>query len=429
MVETMSILFQIAAAAAGLTVVSSVFYLLFLLIHASRRRRASAIPSKMVTFGILIPAYNEELVLEQTLISLTAQDYPKDRYEIIVIADNCTDKTAAIAQAQGATVLERVNRVERGKGYALGWAMDQIFRRPVPPEAFAIVDADTWVAPDFLTIMAASLTARTDQRNYCALQGRYGVLNSQESWRSALMAGAFDLFNHVKPLGRDRLGFSVGLKGNGMAFTRELLQSAKWRGDSVTEDIDYGLDLLRDHQVKVGYVPEAKVLAQMPTTAAQSASQRMRWEGGRYDILRNRALPLLKAGLQQRSLALWDAALDLIALPLAEIAAICLLLAVLAIIGGHYHILPHAAVWGMVAAGAMLGLLVYILVGLRVSDAPRSVYSALLRAPFYALWKLRLVGAGLLRRKTKSKDEWVRTARAPMSAPEAVATSGETKNG
>ena len=420
---------MVFAAAVGLAVVSSVGYLLILLMAACQRRRTSVQPSSPLNFGILIPAYNEELVLNQTLISLSAQDYPAECYEIIVIADNCTDKTAAIARAHGVTVLERANLVERGKGYALHWAFAQILQRPVPPKAFAIVDADTWVAPDFLTIMAASLATRADGRGFCALQGRYGVLNSQESWRSALMAGAFDLFNHVKPLGRDHLGFSVGLKGNGMAFTRELLQAAPWRGDSVTEDIDFGLDLLRGHQVKVGYVPEAKVLAQMPTTAAQSASQRMRWEGGRYDILRTRALPLLKSGLQQRSMALCDAALDLIALPLAEIAALCLFLAVWAMIGGHYHILAHAAIWVMVAACAMLGLVIYILVGLRVSGAPRAAYSALLRAPFYAAWKIWLYVAGQVRRKSKTKDEWVRTARAPMSAPEAISGSRETKNG
>ena len=222
-------------------------------------------------------------MLAHTLESLAAQDFPAERREVVVIADNCSDATAALARAHGAVVMERVNQDERGKGYALQWALEQLLARPRPADAFVIVDADTCAAPDFLEKMAARLAAQTDARGFCALQGRYGVLNAGDGWRAALMAAAFDLFNHVKPLGRDRLGLGVGLKGNGMAFTRALLQAAPWRGDSVTEDIDYALDLVRRHGVRVGYAPEAVVRAQMPTTAGQAATQRARWRAGATD--------------------------------------------------------------------------------------------------------------------------------------------------
>ena len=133
------------------------------------------------------------------------------------------------------------------------------------------------------------------------------------------MASAFDLVNHVKPLGRETLGLSVGLKGNGMAFTPALAAQLPWPGGSLTEDLDYGLELARRFGVRVGYAPEARVLAQMPTTTNQAASQRARWEGGRMGLVRARALPLLGEGLRRRSLLLLDMAWDLLTPPLAEL--------------------------------------------------------------------------------------------------------------
>ncbi len=240
---------------------------------------------------VLVPAHDEALVLDASLASLAQQYYPAPGYEILVVADNCTDTTADIARARGATVWERTNPDQRGKGYALDWAIARLLARPVPPDACIVIDADTWAAPDFLTQINARLLAQTDDRGLCALQGRYGVLNEAEGWRAALMSAAFDLVNHVRPLGRDRLGLSVGLKGNGMAFTRETLARVRWHGDSLTEDLDFALDLARTQNLRVGYAPEARVWAQMPTEGAQAASQRKRWEQGRRHSLRTCALP------------------------------------------------------------------------------------------------------------------------------------------
>jgi 1,2-diacylglycerol 3-beta-glucosyltransferase len=416
----------------GFIVCGSIGYLLVLLAAAAGAKRrlvstdaksrpmSDGAASNLPRLVVVIPAHNEELVLAATLSSLAAQDYPHGRREVVVVADNCSDTTAAIAREHGATVMERMNRDERGKGYALAWAFDQLLRGPEPADAFVIVDADTWVAPDFLTLIAARLARQTDSRGYCALQGRYGVLNASDGWRAALMAGAFDLFNHIKPLGRERLGLGVGLKGNGMAFTRALLRDAAWQGSSVTEDIDYGLDLARHHGVRVGYAPEALVLAQMPTTAAQASSQRERWEGGRYQLVRQRALPLLAEGLRRRSLLLWDAGIDLLLPPLAELAALIVVWAVLVGIGAATGLLPGAAVWlGLAAAGAV-GLACYILIGLRVSDAPRAAYAAMAHAPVYAVWKLCLYAARFVRKRASrtggpQSDEWVRTERAPLA--------------
>lgn len=427
----------------GLIVITAISYLVFLLGSATLAQRRSlrqaakeASPSQASPppqIAVVIPAHNEELVLAETLDSLNRQTYPRDRYRVVVVADNCTDSTAHIAREQDALVLERFNTVERGKGYALAWAFEKLLAPQTdalpartPEDAFVIVDADTWVAPDFLEVMGKRLS----EGDSPALQGYYGVLNPQGGWRAALMQAAFDLFNHIRPLGADHAGLSVGLKGNGMAFHRTVLERAPWQGRSITEDIDYGLDLLEHHNMVVRYVPQARVLAQMPVTAAQAASQRERWERGRYRLLRERVPQLFKAGIRRGNLRLLIAALDLSIPPLAELTALLFLWGILVSAGLYLSLLP-GGFWPVAWAVAGGGLLVYVLGGLKVARAPRSAFLGLLFAPAYLVWKFMLVGVGFVSRRFRRllslvqgkdkkeanvADEWVRTERIQMAA-------------
>lgn len=407
----------------GLATLGSSGYLAGLMGRAAlRRRRVHPLPddTPAPALVVVIPAHNEEVVIEATLASLAAQTYPATAFEVVVVADNCTDPTAALARAAGATVLERTDTERRGKGYALEWAIQQLLARPEKPDAVVVVDADTKVAPDFLTVLSGELfagVAPEDRASHrCALQGRYGVLNGGESWRAALMEGAFELVNHVKPLGRSTQGFTVGLKGNGMGFTRAVLEAAPWSGNSITEDIDYGLDLLLNHGLVVGYAPEAVVRAQMPNTGQQAASQRARWERGRYRLLRERAPQLFLAGLKRGDSRLIDAALDLVIPPLAELAALHAAWAGLTALCFSMGVL--VPVWMLLVPFSLLLYGAYIFGGLKVSGARPEVYSALLRAPFYALWKFALYALVRLKggRKRKAEPlEWVRTERTPMA--------------
>ncbi len=410
----------------GAATLGSTLYLSNLMVRSARRKKPSApllaaSPDLLPRLIVVIPAHNEEVVILPTLESLTAQSYPKERFEIVVVADNCSDTTASLARGVGATVLERINLELRGKGYALEWAIKRLWERDEKPDAVVIVDADTMVAPDFLAVLSHQLFEGAGPESWAthrrALQGRYGVLNGGESWRAALMEGAFELVNHVKPLGRSAKGFTVGLKGNGMGFTRAVLEVAPWSGSSITEDIDYGLDLLLNHGLVVGYTPEAVVRAQMPNTGSQAASQRARWERGRYRLLRERAPQLFLAGLKRGDSRLIDVALDLVIPPLAELAAFhAAWLGLTALCFNTGVLLPA---WTLLVPLSLLLYGAYIFGGLKVSGARREVYSALICAPFYALWKFALYALVRIKGGKKTSvatEEWVRTERTPMRA-------------
>lgn len=429
-----SILFVGLTGLTGAAALAALLSLLVLLAAAALGRRASAAPPRPASpllLAVVIPAHNEELVLAGTLASLQAQSYPAECFEIVVVADNCTDGTAALARSHGVTVLERVNVRERGKGYALNHAVSALLARPVAANGFVVIDADTWAAPNFLAAMSERLSHTADRRGYAAWQGRYGVLNTRDGWRASLMSAAFDLVNHVKPLGRETLGLSAGLKGNGMAFTRALAEALPWPGGSLTEDLDYGLELARRFDLRVRYAPEARVEAQMPVTAGQASSQRRRWEQGRLGLVRERALPLLAEGLRRRSFLLLDAGWELLIPPLAELSALLFAFAGLVALGTAVHLLPHPAVWAGAAIFGTSGLLIYILGGLRVAGASPDAYTALLRAPFYAFWKFALLLSG--RKPSRATacegapDEWVRTERVPLAAAPAEPASEVTR--
>src|SRR5439155_13441466 len=79
------------------------------------------------TFAVIVPAHNEAILLGRLLESLARLRYPKERYSVYVVADNCQDGTAALARTyERVRVYERVDQERRGKGYALRWLLDQL---------------------------------------------------------------------------------------------------------------------------------------------------------------------------------------------------------------------------------------------------------------------------------------------------------------
>src|SRR2546421_386645 len=205
-----------------------VLYLCVLSISAilsvkKRKVGDSDVPSKSeaatINFAILIPAHNEEVLLGALLESLAALVYSKDHYTVYVVADNCTDNTAALARAVGwVRVYERFDQAKRGKGYALNWLLQKLEEDQLIHDAYIIFDADSLVDPAFLQSMSREL-----QNGAQALQGRYTVLNASEAPSAALRWVALTLVNHVRPLGRNGIGATSTLTGNGMCLSRTLL--------------------------------------------------------------------------------------------------------------------------------------------------------------------------------------------------------------
>jgi hypothetical protein len=351
----------------------------------------------------MIPAHNEEAVIADALQALDRLDYPRHRFDVHVVADNCTDRTAEIVRENGWNVHERHAPDDPGKGPALNWLYDRLDRIG-GYDAALILDADSVVDLGFLRAMDQAFGSGA-----VAAQGFYSVRDPADSPSAGLRFVALASRHYLRPLGRCRLGGSSGLYGNGMAFEWSMLRTRRWTGHLV-EDAEYQLELLLRDRVGVTYVPDARLVAEMPSTFDASASQHERWERGRIELAR-RYLPLLvRRSIGERDgrrIAYLDAGADLALPPLSVVAALQMLSiggnAVAAFAGsgrGRCRLAIDVASVTMVAG--------HLLVALRATEAPRSVYTSLTQVPTMVMWKVRLWLRVL---RPASEVTWQRTAR------------------
>ena len=370
-------------------------YLLGLTLLSARLRLLP--PSKRsLRFDVIVPAHNEEAVLARVIASLQRMDWPADRFRVFVVADNCTDATAAIASAAGVHVLQRFDPEMRGKGYALDFAFKSSRARGWA-DAVVVVDADAEVSPNLLEAFA-----RRMERGEQAVQAHYGVSNTGASWRTRLLSIAKAAFHIVRSRGRERLKLSCGIRGNGWAVTHELLDRVPYKAFSLTEDLEYGIELgLAGY--RVAYADEAHADAEMVTGEKDARKQRQRWEHGRFDLVRAKTLPLLRTALHKRSAVCLDLALDLMVLPLSYV--VLNVLALLALSGIVAASDPSFRGWVWLGAGCLAALVIHILRGWQLSGAGMRGLLDLARAPFFLVWKVLVMLRG---RETK---EWVRTKR------------------
>lgn len=339
--------------------------------------------------AVVVPAHDEEAGIARCVRSLLLCDDGGFDAEVVVVADNCSDSTAAAAADAGARVLERNDPTKRGKGYALAWAFERLLREGV--DAVVVVDADTSVRRNFLTAVVDRLDAGA-----AAVQVPYGVRNADESARTRLMNLALLAFNRCRPRGRAGVGLSAGILGNGFALPRATLARIPWNASSVVEDLEYHLRLV-DAGLAVEWADETEVLADMPVGERAAASQRVRWEGGRLRMVAEHA-PRLLGGIARGQFRLAEPLLELLLPPLAMHVALLALAAATP--------LPAVRAW---AALALAVVVAHVLTAALRCGRGWIDLAAVASAPRYVAWKLMLLPAVL--RGASRSAAWVRTDR------------------
>ncbi|WP_141732672.1 glycosyltransferase family 2 protein [Oligoflexus tunisiensis] len=361
----------------------------------------------ITNFVILVPAHNEEGSIATTVRSLRALDYPRQQFEILVIADNCQDQTANVARNEGAEVLERFHDTKKSKGFALEYALETLQKREHQPDAVVIIDADTTVDADLLKAFDRRLQSGQDW-----LQAYYTVSNSNDSWRTQMMRLGFAHFNGLWLLGQDTLGLGSALRGNGMAFSWNGLQRCPWQAYGLAEDLEFSWHL-RMRGERVFFVPEVKVYGEMiDNNPAAVASQRLRWEHGRKQLRKTFGRTILRSRWPLgRRFTYWS---DLNMPPLAGFALRLLLTLGIAIL--FYQTESTELIEGIqgiclgLAIGQLLNFAIYLTMPFVVMDIPRSYFKLFFIAPFYAAWK-----AGLWLKRAPAT--WVRTERKNRQGP------------
>ncbi len=256
-------------------------------------------------FAVIVAAHNEEAVLGDLLDNLHILKYPKELYDIYVVADNCTDSTAQLARDHGAIVFERTNKELVGKGYALDWAFQHILTLETKYDAFCVFDADNLVHLDFLLEMNNRLL-----KGEKVLQGYLSAKNPTDTWISGTFAIAFWTVNHLWHLGKYNIGLSTALGGTGMCISSDVIEKYGWGCECLTEDMEFSMKCL-SHGIRTCWVHDAIVYDEKPLTFMASWRQRKRWAQGQFDCASRYIPRLLVNGIRHRSIRMLDGIMQL----------------------------------------------------------------------------------------------------------------------
>lgn len=256
------------------------------LLPTVKRRKASA----QLRFAFLISARNEERVIGQLIDSMNRQNYPRDAFDVFVIADNCTDRTGAVAETHGATVYYRHDLRKVGKGYALHWFFEQFNDRYAGCyDVITVLDADNLVDPGYLAAMNQALS-----EGYDAVIGHRVSKNPNDSTISAVNSIAWWFNNRFYNRARARVHLPTMISGSGFAILAKHIADG-WHTQTITEDLEL-TGWLIDQGCSIGYTADAISYDEQPISLAVSFRQRQRWAVGQVQNLR-RLGPQMIGGL------------------------------------------------------------------------------------------------------------------------------------
>jgi cellulose synthase/poly-beta-1,6-N-acetylglucosamine synthase-like glycosyltransferase len=252
-----------------------------------RQQPAAIREDRLPRIAVLVIAHDEAAVIAGAVRSLRAQRYPVERFEVVVVADNCSDETARLAEREGARVIERATGGACGKAHAVAFGAEWAFASG-RFDAIAVFDADNLAERDFLRRIAERLL-RGDE----VVQGWVDAKNPADSWISSASALGFWAIAAIQQLPRERLGLSAPLMGTGWAASLEVCRRELVSAKAVTDDLELSAELALQG-VRVAFEPEARVFDEKPTRLFQALRQRERWMRGRFDVA-ERYLPRLLA--------------------------------------------------------------------------------------------------------------------------------------
>jgi cellulose synthase/poly-beta-1,6-N-acetylglucosamine synthase-like glycosyltransferase len=390
--------FSLTAVTLLLTVPVAIFFVEVFAASALPQRHRS-IPTAKDTYGdvaVLVPAHNESAGLLPTLEDIKAQLRPADR--LLVVADNCTDDTCAVATAAGAEVISRHDLERMGKGYALAWGLRHLETRP--PDIVIVVDADCRLAEALIARLAAActVTRRPVQALYLMIAPKDSSINSR------VAEFAWRVKNWVRPLGLKALGLPCQLMGTGMAFPWTVIRSTDLASGSIVEDLKLGLDLAVVGRAPL-FCPSAGITSEFPSSLKGAQSQRRRWEQGHLGMIITMVPRLIVAAILQANFDLLVLALDVAVPPLSLLGILVAVVSVVAALATLLD-LPSTAI--LISAGNVTAFIVGVLLSwLKCGRDVLPPGAILLIAP-YIIRKLPLYCRILLQR---SRSQWIRSDR------------------
>jgi cellulose synthase/poly-beta-1,6-N-acetylglucosamine synthase-like glycosyltransferase len=345
-------------------------------------------------FVIIVPAHNEGRIIGNTIRRLI--NTVDASGTVLVVADNCTDATAAVASEAGANVIERHDGSRRGKGFALAFAREHLMS--APPDVVVILDADCRTRRGGLGALAAMAVAH-DAPVQCV-----NLLSAPAGSPPLVLLSNFAMRvkNLIRARGLFRLGRGVPLYGTGMAFPWHIFEKLDLATSEAVEDIRLSLQLAASG-VRIEFSEDTEVVSPA-AELKDSLGQRGRWEHGFLRLAVTYALPLLSKGVAMRSRHLIALGMHMLVPPLALLFLVGVLGAAVACMLG---LLTDSWAPLAVIVSSLAAALAGIIAAWVAEGRHELTLRALALAPLYILWKVPLY----LRFFTARQRGWNRTPR------------------
>lgn len=269
----------------------------------------------IANFAILMPAHNEEFIIAETLTKLIPQI--ESASDIYLVADNCEDSTAHIANTFGVNVIERHDPIKKGKGYALTYGLEVLKLSKKQYQCVIILDADCEIDKSSLDKLAIYTT-----KNNAPVQALYLMrVPSGASIKQRVAGFAWFVKNKLRPLSMNAMQLPITLTGTGMAFPLGVLTNVDFDNGNIVEDMQLGIDLtMQGHPPH--FLPDAVVYSDFPQSTDAQSSQRARWEHGHIRTILNVVPKMINSAIKTKSFKLFALALDIAVPPLALLVLI-----------------------------------------------------------------------------------------------------------
>ncbi len=323
-------------------------------------------------------------------------DYPKSLFDIFVVADNCTDNTAEVSRDMGVNSLVRNDLKNRGKGHALKWFFEKAITENWLYDVFLLLDADSIVTNNILKAMNERFFTGAS-----ALTTAYSILHGGSYVTTSITYMGF-LLRNLRSNGINKIGGSVPLLGNGMGFSRQVIDKYGWNATSITEDREYWA-ILHNNGVRVGFIDEASVYGQIPPTFKSYAVPRARWDMGEFNVFKKNIILFLINLLKRKDIVSSIAFLELFTPPFTIFFLFsCLFFLTVIPITNNFYLLTLGLI-------NIFLLISCVFIGYLKSNKKSGIHKKIiLYLPFFIVWRIwNTIRVAF----SPGKKEWVRTPR------------------
>lgn len=250
--------------------VSVIYLTLFSVAALFFRKKEVPVPSVFNRIAIFIPAYKEDRVIFDTVGTCLKQNYPQDKYDIVVIADRMSDDTLSKLR-ELPVILVEMPEEENTKAKALNRALDTVHDYDIA----VVLDADNLCSQGFLSTINGMY-----ESGYKAIQAHRKAKNIEKPF-ALLDAVSEEINNTIFRKGHVALGFSSALIGSGMAFDYRWFKNRMKSVCTAGEDKEIETFLLQD-RIKIIYLPDEIVLDEKVCRADAFYQQRRRWLSAQF---------------------------------------------------------------------------------------------------------------------------------------------------